>query len=143
MLCLIWSLDCCAIAARVTAILLLCPSLFRQAIACHDRAMLCHCSVSQCFAVAIPLTSSAYQIPAYPLRSLRSMPFLCSSHLCLCMAMHISAFPFLCPASQILAQAHLLYGLPLHFPWHICCSLRLLIPVPCRCTTIQINASAS
>ena len=124
MLCLIWSLDCCAIAARVTAILLLCPSLFRQAIACHDRAMLCHC-----FAVSMPLTSSAYQIPAYPLRSLRSMHFLCSSHLCLCMAMHISAFPFLCLTSQFHASAFL--NLASRFPLKAC---------PCRAIAIQIPA---
>lgn len=129
MLCLIWSLDCCAIAARVTAILLLCPSLFRQAIACHDRAMLCHCSVSQCFAVAMPLTSSAVS-------AVNALPLLCSSehwlifaHLCLSMAMHISAFPFLCLTSQFHASAFL--NLASRFPLKAC---------PYRASAIQIPA---
>jgi len=105
LLCLIRSLDCCAIAARVTAILLLCPSLFRQAIACHDRAMLCHCSVSQCFAVAIPLTSSAYQIPAYPLRSLRSMPFHYSAHQSFGLSLLIYASAWQCIYQHFLSSA--------------------------------------
>ena len=105
MLCLIWSLDCCAIAARVTAILLLCPSLFRQAIACHDRAMLCHCSVSQCFAVAMPLTYSAYQIPAYPLLSLRSMPFHYSAHQSIGLSLLIYASAWQCIYQHFLSSA--------------------------------------
>lgn len=105
MLCLIRSLDCCAIAARVTAILLLCPSLFRQAIACHDRAMLCHCSVSQCFAVSMPLTSSVYQIPAYPLLSLRSMPFHYSAHQSIGLSLLIYASAWQCIYQHFLSSA--------------------------------------
>lgn len=118
-------------------------------------SVLCRIDASHFLRLPNPRISSAVSaVNALPLLC-SSEPWLIFAHLCLCMAMHISAFPFLCPASQILAQAHLLYGLPfrgtsaLRFAFSSQChataflNLASRFPLkacPCRASAIQIPA---